>query len=261
MKNKSTKIEMDHFNTKDQGHKFYKSLGKMGFNLYPNETLHVGGKKCRFIFLENAQYLEFITTSNKEFIKKKPGLSFRSDGQLINLFKSYRKNSIACQYSHRNYNWKENSKDHLPGWNFVHYSKTPFRTIDIWITEYEGYETKTKESERKMKAYFKTRDRYAKHPNTVYSFDRLIIEAKTESQIYYKKIFGVGNKYLVDSDSLVVELSSRNRMKLIVLKCKSLKKASRYIKGAFCEMHGEKGLFIKNPSGSDRMWDLFIVEK
>lgn len=256
----STKIEMDHFNTKDQNHKFFNALGKMGFNLYPNETLHMGGKRCRFIFLENDQYLEFITTRNKDYIKKKPGLSFRSKGKLEKLYKSYVKKAVPSKYSHKNYNWKENSKDRLPGWNFIHFLKTPFRTVDMWITEYEGYQTKTKETEKKMRAFYRERAKYSKHPNTVYAFDSLIFEANTKSQEYLLKTLGPRNNNLVDKKSLVIKNANKNRMSLIILRCKSLKKASSYIKGELCEMHGREGIFIKNPSGSDRMWDLFVIE-
>ncbi|MCP4912366.1 MAG: hypothetical protein GY909_04550 [Oligoflexia bacterium] len=246
-----SKLIFDHCFTKDTNHKFFKKLIKMGFNDLGFTTVHPKENICKFIKFDDHQYLEFISTKYKEDEKKKPGLSFKSTGKLKMIYdKIKKKRGVNANWFHRNYNWKENSKDVLPGWNFVDFKHVPFRNIWFWLTEYEP-----------PKKGLKRIPFSSSHPNGVYAFEAIVIEANKKSKIFFEKLFGAKKEGLSKKSQVIFIDSKRTRHSLVILKCKSLKKAQKYIKAPIKEMYGYEGLFIKNPSDNDRMWDILIIEK
>ncbi|MCP4913221.1 MAG: hypothetical protein GY909_08875 [Oligoflexia bacterium] len=245
------KLIFDHCYTKDIKHKFFKRLIKMGFKDLGFTTIHPKENICKFIKFDDHQYLEFISTKYEEDIKKRPGLSFKSRGKLNVIFKKYQsKRGIEATYRHRNYNWKENNKDILPGWNFVDFKHVPFRNILLWLTEYEPPKKGLK------RLPFKS-----DHPNGVYALEAIILDVNERSKAYFDKLFGPKKEGLLRKSQVVFRPSSRTRHSLVILKCKSLKKAQKFIKAPVKEVYGYTGLFIKNPSGNDRMWDILVIEK
>lgn len=134
-------IRFDHSYTNDQSHRFLKKLISLGFKKGDYDVEHPGKHFCSFIEFKNPNgnntYLEFIHTGRGGVRMSCPGLSFGYEKNLESYFKTIKKSVYQPHFSHKNYDWKNNSKDRLPGWNFVTFKKLGFRTIEPWFTEYE----------------------------------------------------------------------------------------------------------------------------
>src|SRR5690606_317684 len=135
---------------------------------------HPGKAFCRFITFkgENPRkrfYLEFVSIGRGgDTSFDCPGISF---GYQTNLEKFYKKinNNFPSKYTHRNYEWKKNEKDHLPGWNFLTFDKPIIKNVNAWFTEYEA----TNKS-KKMKS--------PRHKNAVNSLHGLILTLSRPSR-------------------------------------------------------------------------------
>ena len=138
-------LRHDHSNCIIETEEPYKKLGEYGFKIDLEEVVeHQGNAFCRFIMFNNG-YLEFIEIKGKKTdanfsIEEKdsqPGFSFISDDNLEKLFNESKENfqHFDIKFSHKNYNWKENSTEHLPGWNFVAFNQFFVPGICTWVTE------------------------------------------------------------------------------------------------------------------------------
>ena len=254
----SKQIFFDHSYTKDNGHKFLKKLGKMGFTLFDRMTEHPGKHFCKFIhFPENAwgsyKYLEFVSVGRGGSEVHKPGFSFNYQNNLKMYFNKINQ-KVQSEFIHKNYSWKENSKDYHPGWNFVSFKNTPIRNIYFWFTEYEPRNTPKK---RKKKVSFK-------HPNSVesiYGFEMTLTNKGKEflETILQKKLRP--KTKLADGTYLFIKIGRANRLDNIVLQCKSLKTANKFIKSReIFSFDGKDAIAIKNPVKKSNLWSLIIVE-
>ena len=153
-------IYLDHFFNQDNNFKFFRSLEKRGFKPRETMTKHPGGMSCRFIFIGNHQYLEFVhTKKGYKYPFGGPGISLGYKENIKRLKERLdSKVNFKCAFEHRNYDWKENSTEHLPGWNFLSFANTGIRAFYPWFTEYE------KRSKTKKRRGAST----IVHPNSVY---------------------------------------------------------------------------------------------
>ncbi|MFX3675818.1 MAG: hypothetical protein ACN6I6_02175 [bacterium] len=240
-------IRFDHSYTKDQSHKLLKKLMKLGFSKIKFDVEHPGKHFCSFIEFNNPigsrTYLEFIHTGRGGSMISSPGISFGYEKNLEGYFKRLKKNcSFEPQYSHKNYNWKENSEDILPGWNFITFKKLGFRTIEPWFTEYESPRKKRKHQ--------------ISHSNNTnqLSGGELVLNPKGADFIEAVLKVKIKDKFsLADGTIWKVKKGAVNRMERINLRASSLKAFPK-------KLHIDTGIvLIKNPSG-EKFWDICIYE-
>ncbi|OUR95635.1 hypothetical protein A9Q84_14115 [Halobacteriovorax marinus] len=251
------KIFFDHAFIEDPSHTFFKRLEKLGFILSEMKVEHPGKAHCRFIELDantnrKLAYLEFVSVGKGGYSFKSSGLSLGYREKLENYYKKLSKR-IKVDFNHKNYDWKNNNTDHLPGWNMLTLKNPPIRNIYTWFTEYE----KHPETKKKTKSA-------PKHPNSVYGIYGLELTLTEKGRTYLSKVLGkeIKNKMkLKDGTILFIQRGKVNRFNNIILKCKSLKKANKFIKNK--ESHSfEKleALMIENKNDFKKMWSLIIIQ-
>jgi hypothetical protein len=253
MKNK---IKFDHAFTLDKNHKFLKSLHKAGFLDNKATTLHPGAK-CKFIYFDNYKYLEFVHQTDKKLYNI-PGISFNFDGKLENLYKKYVSKKIKCRFAHKNYEWMKNSKDHLPGWNFISFTHTGVKEFYPWFTEYE-------DSEKRKK---KKRSKKVSNKNGVNQVLGHVFTLNTKGRKIFDLIFNLKNRksYITpDGITLYFKDGKNNKYESIVLKSKNLNKTKKYLKQSNSlkcidgEFLGKSAIHIKNPHNNKKMWEIIVV--
>lgn len=247
-------IFFDHTYTNDQNHRFWKKLKKYGFNLLDQEVEHPGKAFCTFISFNGDtnrgyHYLEFVNVKKGGVKCSYPGLAFGYKKGLRVLLKKI-KNKFDVKFEHKNYNWKEDNKSDLPGWNFLTFKKLKFRGITTWFNEFE------KHSEDQKNKIVKVT-----HPNGVQKFSSLHFELNDEGLKFYEELFGKKIKNgtrLACGTMFYYTKAKSNKMTVIHLECKSLKK----LKGNFpydgaLNFLGKEAVRIRNPN---LMWDIVITE-
>jgi hypothetical protein len=250
------KINLDHCYNEDKNFKLFKLLGKSGFVLEPQMVEHPGKAFCKFIALQSGNsrknfYLEFVHIGKGGIEEKTPGLSFSYLSNLEALHKKL-KSIVKTSFNHKNYDWKKNSEDHLPGWNMLNFNRKPIRNIFTWFTEYEHYENK--KPKKKPKA----------HPNTVYSVHgiklKLTSKSKTNLEMILHKKLSKKNK-LSDGSYLYIEDSEKDHFESIILNCKSLKKFHSFFNDQTISLFGDKpAIVIPSYSKNKKMWNLTVIE-
>jgi len=253
-------INFDHSYTEDLGHKFLKILERAGFSLMAEQVEHPGKQFCRFIMFNKAgsgkkkrkgSYLEFVDIGRGGERINKPGLSLRYEGSLKKHFSSLKnKCGIKADYIHKNYNWKEESKRILPGWNFITFKRPRFKNIYLWFTEYE------------LRPGIKKLPKIS-HRNTAESIYGLELCLKKSDQARLGEILkkNVAAEELdFDGLKLFLKKSVQTKISSIIVSCRSLKHFENISKiSAKYLWRGEKAAIIKNPD--KRMWDIIVVEK
>ncbi len=244
-------IFFDHAYSGDQNHSFYKQLHKMGFTISEFMVKHPNSDCC-FLYFGKGSYLEFVHNPDKNKILKKPGLSFAVRNNLEALLEKYKRIGLKCVFSHRNYNWRENNKDHLPGWNFLEFKKLGFRTFFPWFTEYEP----NPNSKRKFIP--------VKHPNSVTGIWGHEFVINERGRDFFQGILGTKIKKKVTLDCGTVfyfKEGKNNHHSKVILKTKNIKKTSSFMKGAdTISFDGRDGILIRNPSKEQWMWDILIIK-
>ncbi len=252
------KIFFDHAFNEDPNHHFFKRLGKLGFTLSDMKVEHPGKAHCRFIELEGntnrgKAYLEFVRVGKGGKSFNAAGLSLGYKENLESFYKKISK-KLKAHFFHKNYDWKKNSTDKLPGWNMITLLNPPMRNIYTWFTEYEEH------SSRKKKAKLAP-----KHANTVYGIYGLDLVLTDKAHLYLETLLGKKLKEktrLSDGTYLFIKKGSVNYFKNIILKCKSLETANKFIRDSGQEYFDNKNsLRIKNAKGSKKMWSLIVVEE
>lgn len=242
---------LDHTFTKDEKHQFLKKLEKSGFRLAENEVVHPGKVFCRFIyFIGNTprtyQYLEFVHIGKGGEECSKPGISFGYRKGLKSYYDKL-KRKFNVRYSHKNYEWKKDSKRILPGWNFVTFKNLKIKGFFPWITEYE--KSKAKQAKKKIL-----------HPNGVKKIVGLHFDINAAGKRFFEDFFG---KKIKDSITLscgttfYFNKAKSNKLNTVHLECKNLntfKKKFPYDEAI--QFLGKEAVVIKNPSG---MWDINIT--
>jgi hypothetical protein len=247
------KLKYDHAFTADPGHRFHKKMIRFGFIPLPGQVEHPGKHFCRFVaFRESTSelpvYLEFIDGRDPKNPVRNAGLSLRALGSLEKAYKAFPKKKIQATFVHKNYEWKKDSKSRLPGWNFVTFKNTGFRSLFPWVTEYEP-----RKGRKPMKVQ--------RHPNGVRRIHAVEIEVNRPGEIFFKKIFGKDLERpltLPGGQRLHFAKGRSTRLKSIVLETISLKRTGRFIHGPVIHWQNKPALKVENPA---KMWDLFIVER
>ncbi len=246
------KIRFDHMYTMDQNFKFREKLQHAGFRLRDYEVEHPGQFFCRFIqFSEmdgRKQYLEFIHIGRGGLKWKIPGLSLTSDKSLEALAKKLEK-KVPLEFEHKNYEWKKNDKDRLPGWNFAYFRKHSSQ-IFIWLTEYEAWKKRKKA---------KAKD--SRHPNGAYKIVELNMSLAPRELALLTLLLGKPQKdvfQLPDGRLLRFKKAKRSRIDSVVIATKSLKKMVQNFEWDSLVTHqGKPGVLICNPN--TKMWDVILV--
>lgn len=154
-------VHFDHTYNTVHDFNFKEQLSLAGFTLDSKTTEHPGSLLCHFVRIGQAEladhppYLEFCYIQDKnayleeqktdpDFDSKNPaprfqikGLSFGYSGDFRRYIEILKQSypQITAEHTHKNYDWKTNSKDRLPGWNFVEFSKMPLPgDFYVWFT-------------------------------------------------------------------------------------------------------------------------------
>lgn len=233
-------LRFDHTYTRDDNHKFLEILAKRGFTKSKNATVHPGGLTCRFVRFrpgtnKKYNYLEFVSTSKGRRGYKMPGLSFRYERPLSELHHAL-ENKIETKLSHRNYDWKENSRKRMPGWNFLDFKNIGLRGFLPWVTEYED--------EPGVKYKFPI----LKHKNRAQAISEIHFDINKKGRRFFESLFGVKIKSSITLACGTIfhfKDAVGNKMKTIVINRKRAK--------------GKKtkpGFTVKNPG---KGWDVEVV--
>jgi hypothetical protein len=251
------KIYFDHVNCEDKNHKFINTLENKGFTLSADEVEHPGKRHCRFIMFVDKNnskfnYLEFINVGNGGVSHRRVGLSFGYRVELKKLYQSVSK-KISSNFIHKNYQWKVNSKDSLPGWNFLTFKNTGMRNIYTWFTEYEPDPARLKKQKLKT----------TKHPNSVYEVHGIEMSLSKKGKESFGTILGrklASVNTMKDGTTLYVKEGNTNRCERVILRCKDFKKAQKLIRpDEEIEFMGEPALLIRNNSNGQHGWDLVVI--
>lgn len=129
----------------------YETLATLGFTIDSARVVeHEGGQFCRFLGIGD-HYLEFVDIQDDAtFFAANPdgtlppfstGLSLKTPTgtSLEELFPRISKTLVDFEpeLEHKNYSWKENNTERLPGWNFLLFKVHPIKNLLLWCTEYE----------------------------------------------------------------------------------------------------------------------------
>lgn len=250
------KLRFDHSYTADQNFRFMKKLGKSGFLLRDYKVEHPGKRLCKFIMFPRIgtarmQYLEFIHCGKGGKKVLKPGLSFTCQQPVEPFANKLRSSKLTAAFEHRNYDWKSNSSDRLPGWNFVRFPKVKSK-IYTWLTEYE---------------FIKYTGKFNKppvdHPNQVYKFVAIEAVFNKEDVYLYTKLCGKprhGEFRLSCGTPLRFQKGEKSRINSYVLATKDLKRfVKKFPWDELTTYQGKPALRIANPDR--KMWDVLIIEE
>lgn len=248
------KIHFDHSYSADNNYCFFKKLGKSGFKLSQQMVEHPGKHFCRFITFNLApspgfRYLEFVHVKRGGDAVHYPGISFGSLSPLKPFHTKLKKVGIDSEFKHKNYDWKENNTDNLPGWNFITFKRRS--KIFTWLTEYES-------ADGKPRPVFKN-----KHPNKVHKIVALEIVFNKEEFNFYTKILGKPKNQvfaLEGGTEIHYSLGKSTHLNRIIVATTNL---SRFVKtypwDHLTTWNNQPGVMIKNPN--PKMWDLTIIEQ
>lgn len=244
-------IYFDHCFTNDPKHRFLKRLEKSGFILKPETVEHPGQAFCRFIMFgtgtganKKFQYLEFVDQRGKKKQYNEGLLLGFSRG--LEGFAKKLSRSVDVQVFHKNYAWKENSRDRLPGWNFVSFKNLAFRTLPTYFIEYEPSPTR-----KKRKA--------PNHPNGVHSIIAVELNVNAPGKSFFKKILDIssGDSRKHGSTRFNLISAPRNEIHRVILKCKNIDKFIRRCDiDEEIEWNGKRAALIRNPAG---LWDIVVI--
>lgn len=241
-------INFDYSYTSDSNHLFLKKLLKLGFNKSPKDIEHPGKRFCSFIEFKNPigvnAYLEFINVKKGGNEIKYPGFSFSYKNDLDSCFKKLSKKSkIQPCFSHKNYYWRENSIDRLPGWNFVTFEKLGFKTIYPWFTEYEPPHIKRKRF-----------DNHSNMARTLIGFD---LTLNSRGLNFFQEVMKVKIKDKIElSDGTIWNIKQGRLNKLSSI---NLRASSLNFFRSLDIIQEEKRVRIINPSGT-QFWNISIHE-
>lgn len=251
------KLHFDHTYSADPGFRFRNKLGKAGFVLGDAMTEHPGKAFCRFIILQAGptaprHYLEFVHIGRGgNQTRQQGGLSFGAATGLEQLSARLIKNRIGAEFAHKNYEWKINSTDRLPGWNFVTFPKHK-SNVFTWLTEYESSKKRKK---KKLKD--------SRHPNQVQRLIAMEVDLNPKDLRLYRAICGrsKGNVFHLSCGTILrVTKAKRSSLRSAVVTTKDLGRlVKRFVWDELTTYQGQPAVRIKNPN--PKMWDVVIVQE
>lgn len=237
-------IYFDHTYTLDRDFVFLNKLIGAGFYVHDKSMEHPD-VECRFIMLKDTKYLEFVHEKKNLDSYTSPGISFGYKTSLKAFYEALRPNErLKATYTHRNYNWAQNSTDYFPGWNYVNFGISSVKNFTPWFTEYETRE------EVDFKA--------PEHPNCISGIIGHTFELNNAGREFFELIFKVKIKdkiILNDGSELFFRESSKNTHSQVILGTSDLNRTS-----IFFGQPRNNEIFIKNPSRNQNMWDLVVRE-
>ncbi len=190
-------VHLDHTYNTVHDEKFKTQLSAGGFILNPKSREHPGSLLCHFVFIgppaitHQPRYLEFCQIRDRQaYVDEQKtdenfdmknidqrliikGLSFGYTADFRDYVKILNEQSpqVKSDYSHKNFNWKENSTDHLPGWGFIEFPRAPLQQdLYIWFTHRD-----------------QTTDPYSEeqHPNGARKIVGAVIDLSSEPEIRF----------------------------------------------------------------------------
>lgn len=251
------KIFIDHCYNIDQNHKFLKKLEKIGFTLDKNMMEHPGKAYCRFIMFrgENPRkrfYLEFVSIGKGGSQISTPGLSLGYETKLSKFHKTINK-EFPAKYWHKNFEWKINNEDHLPGWNFIEFKKPIIQNINTWFTEYET-------------SYKRQKPVFPRHKNLVKSLHGLVLSLSPKSKKNLEFLLGVkiNNKItLKDGITIYINRSKTDQFESIILNSSNIKLTKKVLgrSGKDFNFLDEKMIKIDPPKNDKVLnWNILIKQ-
>lgn len=250
-----TRLQFDHTFTPDQNHRFLRRLEKLGFTRNQKHAEHPGAL-CRFIMFrrpgqKRGRYLEFVhNTQRGKPAYKWPGLSLKSPGGLEQLFRRLaKKKALRVGFQHRNYDWKKNEKDRLPGWNFVTFGATP-KSCEVWLTEYETAKGRKPSPP-------------VKHKNGAIDVVAVEFDVSVKDRRFFENLLQakIGNRLMLPCGTAIhFHRAKRTREKSVVISVKDLNFVNRrYGKDLeLAAFDGQPALRVRNPVRT--AWDLLLVQ-
>ncbi len=267
----------------------FHSLKDRGFNLDDHIVEHPGGMLCRFIRFKNRmpndqkhdqkhdqrpyQYLEFVEvtdtaqllatypkgTHEAEILE--PGFSLISHENLASVYESQREplNLFEPKFEHKNYDWKNDDKSPLPGWNYLTFDKPLLPGVHVWCTEYEPRPSRSLAENDLI------------HPNsveTIFGFIWTIpfeaaqaVATFTSADIKSngdEMSFEDGSKILFEANSSLLKKNT-TPFAAVVLCCSDWRTFCAHAKpDKFIEWRGQRaGLIQLDKNG----WDILVIEK
>lgn len=246
-----TVFKFDHCYSSDKNHQFRTKLGKAGFHLNDNLVEHPGKLFCKFIILPTEDlkyryYLEFV--NNKGRTKMGAGISLSTDDKLIRQMKKL--SSLKPTYIHKNYAWKTNSKDNLPGWNFITFNKHK-SNIFSWLTEYEP--SKLRKRPKKV----------PRNPNGVDKIKAFIVELTKEDIKLYTAMLGKPKNSTFKTKN-GVEIKYKQAKKSVIKSIavsapKFTQVVKKFIWDDLIVYENMPAVLIKNPNKGQ--WDVIITSE
>ncbi len=244
-----TKIFFDHTYTIDDNFLLFKRMNELGFNISDKISAHPS-LKSRFIYFKNGKYIEFVNYS--EPIKKwwyLSGLSFGVDSSLKKFSQLSRFKHLGPAYSHRNYNWKDNNNDYLPGWNFLSFKKLGIRTFYPWFTEYE-------KGRRKI-------PKRVNHHNGINEFHGNLFRVNPKGLEFFELLFKrkIKDKVeLTDGTWLYFKPGKTNRHEAIILRANSMSRAQGILKESkLVRTHDVDLYLVDYPNRYKNCWKVGII--
>lgn len=248
------KTRFDHSYTTDQNFKFRTKLGKAGFKLFGHEVEHPGKHFCRFIpfpqtSIAGYQYLEFVHTGKGGNFENLPGISFGALSSLKKIDTQLKRQGLKTEFIHKNYNWKENNTDTLPGWNFVTFKRK--MKVYTWMTEYE------------LRKDGKTRRRkIVRHANGVHKIVAVDFTLTKEDLKFYSLLLGRpknGTFTMECGTKIFCKIGKKSSIDRIVLATKDLNNfVKKYPWDKLTSWQNQAGAIIKNPN--PKMWDVVVIQ-
>lgn len=205
-------VFVDHTYNTVYDRKFKKQLVAAGFTLNSRTVEHPGSLLCHFVgiglpqFTDRTPYLEFCLVMDKkayieserkdpeaankslESLLQNKGLSFGYTGDFEAYIQELKKvrPDIEARFDHKNYEWKTNSTDRLPGWNFITLIKPPFQPdFYVWFT---GYDPRNIDRSQELKE--------AQHKNGANRIAGLVVDLASSKEVEYME--GVTFKKFTD---------------------------------------------------------------
>lgn len=247
------KLRFDHVFNVDKNFTFRKKLGDAGFNLVEREVEHPGKHFCRFIMFPEPdgkrQYLEFIHVGAGGEPLDMSGISLAA-GSALEPFSKTLNSKVKTDFGHKNYEWKKNNTDRLPGWNFVMFPKHKSKVF-TWLTEYEF------SKKRKMP---KKKD--STHPNGTHKIFEFNMQLSLGDVKLYTHLLGkpVKNEFRLDNGTTVkFKIAKNSRIDSVVILTKNLKHMVQNFKwDQLISYNGQAGVMIKHPNS--KMWDVIVIQ-
>lgn len=144
----------DHTYTVTESENDYLQFEKRGFFTRREPVMHPGPMACRFLYFKPndypfKQYLEWCYTPNYKAVvamkesKGEPaeayhGLGFKTEGDLGSIFMNLEPKfkDYGIFTFHKNFEWKKNNTDILPGWDYIISRKLIIHGLTLFVVSY-----------------------------------------------------------------------------------------------------------------------------